>query len=364
MEIDFYSVYFLGNSLQKWVVSFGIIAITLVFNKLIAKIASKASYKFFKNVASPQFYHEFSRLFNQPFVNLINVIAVYVACNYLTFPKEWELAQISDFGLRWVLHALFMVILIYAITVLFLRVTDFMEYVYHNREDGEMSKDLATFIKELTRVLIYITSFFAILAKAFEVNITALVTSLGIGGLAIALAAQDTLANLIGSFIIYLDKPFQVGELIEVGEIKGTVEKIGFRTTRIRTLDKSLLIVPNKKIIDSNLNNIAQSTQRRVRFVIGLTYQSESQNILNILEDIKKAILEEEPNTAQEMTVRFLDFDSSSLNLLVIYFVNSNDYNLMVEIKEKINVKIMEIVAKNGCEFAYPSQTIFLNKQN
>jgi len=364
MEIDFYSVYFLGNSLQKWAISLGIIVLTLVFNGLIAKLASKASYKFFKNIASPHFYEEFSRLFNQPFINLINVIAIYAACNYLTFPKEWELAHLSDFGLRWVLHALFIVVLIYTITVLFLRVTDFMEYVYHNREDGQMSKDLATFIKELTRVLIYIFSFFAILAKAFEVNITALVTSLGIGGLAIALAAQDTLANLIGSFIIYLDKPFQVGELIEVGDIKGTVEKIGFRTTRIRTLDKSLLIVPNKKIIDSNLNNIAQSTQRRVRFVIGLTYQSESHSILNIVEDIKHAILAEEPSTASEVTVRFLDFDSSSLNLLIIYFVNSNDYNVMVEVKEKINVKIMEIVSKNGCEFAYPSQTIFLNKQN
>jgi MscS family membrane protein len=211
MEIDFYSVYFLGNSLQKWAISLGIIVLTLVFNGLIAKLASKASYKFFKNIASPHFYEEFSRLFNQPFINLINVIAIYAACNYLTFPKEWELAHLSDFGLRWVLHALFIVVLIYTITVLFLRVTDFMEYVYHNREDGQMSKDLATFIKELTRVLIYIFSFFAILAKAFEVNITALVTSLGIGGLAIALAAQDTLANLIGSFIIYLDKPFQVG---------------------------------------------------------------------------------------------------------------------------------------------------------
>jgi MscS family membrane protein len=364
MKIDFLTKAFLGNPLTDWLISLGIIAITLIFNGLIAKLASKASYKFFKNVASPEFYQEFSRLFNQPFVNLINVIAVFVACNYLVFPKEWDLAHVSDFGLRWVLHALFTVVLIYTITVLFLRVTDFMEYVYHNREDGHTSKDLTTFIKELSRVLIYIISFFAILAKAFEVNITALVTSLGIGGLAIALAAQDTLANLIGSFIIYLDKPFQVGELIEVGEIRGTVEKIGFRTTRIRTLDKSLLIVPNKKIIDSSLNNIAQSTQRRVRFVIGLTYQSKSDSILNIVEEIKAAILEEDPITAHEMTVRFLDFDSSSLNLLVIYFVNSNDYNLMVEIKEKINVKIMEIVNRNGCEFAYPSQTIFLNKQN
>jgi MscS family membrane protein len=185
---------------------------------------------------------------------------------------------------------------------------------------------------------------------------------LGIGGLAIALAAQDTLANLIGSFIIYLDKPFKVGELVELGEIRGVVEKIGFRTTRIRTMDKSLLIVPNKKIVDSNLNNISQSNQRRVKFSIGLTYQSSSTAILNIIEDVKEAIQLETPLTAEEMTVRFSDFDSSSLSLLIIYYVNSNEYDLMVEVKERINVRIMDIVAKHGCSFAYPTQTVFVNQ--
>jgi MscS family membrane protein len=142
------------------------------------------------------------------------------------------------------------------------------------------------------------------------------------------------------------------------------VEKIGFRTTRIRTFDKSLLIVPNKKIIDSNLNNISQSNQRRVRFNIGLTYQSTPQNILQIIEEIKKAISAQNPATAEEMTVRFVDFDSSSLSILVIYYVNSNEYEKMVEVKEKINVRIMEIVAQFGCSFAYPTQTLFLNKES
>jgi MscS family membrane protein len=155
-----------------------------------------------------------------------------------------------------------------------------------------------------------------------------------------------------------------VGEIVELGDIRGVVEKIGFRTTRIRTFDKSLLIVPNKKIIDSNLNNISQSNQRRVRFNIGLTYQSTPQNILQIIEEIKKAISAQNPATAEEMTVRFVDFDSSSLSILVIYYVNSNEYEKMVEVKEKINVRIMEIVAQFGCSFAYPTQTLFLNKES
>lgn len=353
---------FLGNPLYKWMLSGGLILVSLLFNRLMAKLAARLSFRVFKKVSNAQFYEEFSRLLNRPFVNLINVIALYFAFNFLSFPAEWDMAKVSDFGLRWFLHTLFLVAMIWTITALFLKSTDFMEYVYHHSENASISSDLATFLKELTRVLILIGAFFVLLSKAFEVDITALITGLGIGGLAIALAAQDTLANLIGSFIIYLDKPFQVGELIELGEVKGTVEKIGFRTTRIRTLDRSLLIVPNKKIIDSNLNNITQSSQRRVRFEIGLTYQSDPQNILGIIEDVKKAILSEAPVTAEDMTVRFSDFDTSSLNLIIIYYVNSNEYEVMIEVKERINVKIIEIVKTHQCEFAYPSQTVFLQK--
>jgi MscS family membrane protein len=362
MDTSFLNEQFLGNSVLKWAVFIAIISVTLLLNRWFAVLASRLSYRIFKNISQAQFYGEFSKMFNKPFVQLINLLALYIACNQLKFPQEWELAKIDEFGLRWILHAAYSVLFIVSVTSLFLRSTEFMEHVYHNLENGPMSKDLATFLKELTKVLIYILSFFAILGKAFEVNVTALVTSLGIGGLAIALAAQDTLANLIGSFIIYLDKPFQVGETVELGDIKGTIEKIGFRTTRIRTFERTLLIVPNKKIIDSNLNNISQSAQRRVRFQIGLTYQSNPEAILGIIDDIKHAILEETPRTSEEMVVRFTEFDSSSLNVLVVYYVNSNEYEPMIELKEKINVKIMEIVKKHGCDFAYPSQTVFLAK--
>ncbi|MDZ4667120.1 MAG: mechanosensitive ion channel family protein [bacterium] len=353
---------FLGNPISKWLLSVGVLLLSLLLNQLMAKFAAKLSFRVFKKVSNAQFYDEFSKLFNKPFINIINLLAIYFACNVLTFPIEWEMAKASEFGLRWLLHALFLIAFIWSITMLFLRSADFMEFVYHNSENATVSRDLATFLKELTKVLIYIGALFVLLSKAFEVDITALITGLGIGGLAIAFAAQDTLANLIGSFIIYLDKPFQVGELIDLGDIKGTVEKIGFRTTRIRTLDRTLLIVPNKKIIDSNLNNITQSSQRRVKFFLGLTYQSDPQSILGIIEDIKGAILAENPITTAEMTVRFTDFDSSSLNLFVSYYVDSNDYETMIAIKEKINIKIMEIVKSHSCDFAYPTRTIFLEK--
>ncbi len=364
MDWSFLNEQYFSNPLRSYIACVTIIILGLIFSRYIAKLASKLSYQIFKQLSHSRFLKEFTKLFTVPFSQLLNVVIVYIALNQLTFPEEWNLCTVNEFGVRWALHAVFIIALITVFTKLLLKTAEFMEFVHHNLEDSKISKDLASFLKELTRVLIYTFCFFAILSQAFEVNILTLVASLGIGGLAIALAAQDTLANLIGSFIIYLDKPFQVGEIIELGEIKGVVEKIGFRTTRIRTMDRTLLIVPNKKIIDSNLNNITQSTQRRIKFSISLTYQSKPEDILMIIEEIKKAIILESPLTAEEMMVRFTDFDTSSLTLLVNYFVNSNDYEILIEVKERINLKIIEIVKKQGCQFAYPSQTVFIGQND
>ncbi|MFN4083468.1 MAG: mechanosensitive ion channel family protein [Bacteroidia bacterium] len=351
---------YLGNTIKSYLTCIVILLIGFVLRGIVARALSWFSFKFFQKFSHQKFQKEFNTLVHKPFMQLVMVIILYWAFHNLSFPDYWNFGPKHEFGVRWIIHAVYKIILIVVITRLFLRGADFVELVYHHSEYEAVSNDLASFIKNLAKVFIYILSFFIILAEAFEVNITAVVTSLGIGGLAIALAAQDTLANLIGSFIIYLDKPFKVGDLVDFSDIRGTVEKIGFRTTRIRTLDRSLLLVPNKKIIDSNLINISLSTQRRVRFLIGLTYSSKPEDIQNIIEEIRAEILSHQPLVAEDVTVKFSDFDTSSLSLLVIFFVNSIDFDVMISVKEKVNIAIMEIVRRNGCDFAFPTQTIHL----
>ncbi len=354
-------VYF-GNSLKHILLCVAILAAGFLLKGFFARFLSWLSFKIFKRFSREQFQKEFSNLVHKPFMHLVLLIIVYGAFHNIYFPEEWSFAPKTEFGIRWIILAIYKIVFIVVVTRIFLRSADFIEYVYHNLEGETASKDLASFLKNLAKVLINIFAFFIALGEAFEVNITALVTSLGIGGLAIALAAQDTLANLIGSFIIYLDRPFQVGDLIEFSDIRGRVEKIGFRTTRIRTLDRALLLVPNKKIIDSNLINISMSEQRRVSFTIGLTYSSKPENIQTITSQIAETILKHKPLVAEDFTVKFSEFDSSSLNLLIIYFVNSNDFDMMIAVKEKINLEIMQIVRNNGCDFAFPTQTVHLAK--
>jgi MscS family membrane protein len=284
-----------------------------------------------------------------------------VAFNRLNFPETWNIDGIENFGLRWVIEAVFEIALITVITKLILKTADYISFVLMEGDVEHLNFDLIRFIKELSKIIIIIIAFFVALRLAFEVNITALIASLGIGGLAIALAAQDTIANLFGSFIIYLDKPFKVSDQIEISDVKGVVERVGFRTTRVRTYDRSLVTVPNKKMVDSTLNNISLSEERRVKFLLQLTYESKSKDILNIITEIKNTIANNQ-DTSDEMNVNFTEFDSSSLSILVIYFVKSNLYEKKIEVKQQINLAIMEIVEQNNCKFAYPTQTVFLGK--
>lgn len=352
---------FLANPIQAFFECAGILLLGLLLKRFGATFLSKQSYRLFRKFAHNKYSEELVALIRKPFEQLIALVIIYFAFDRLTFPEVWDIAARNTIGLRWLLHTIWMLAMFVVGTRILLRATDFFAIVLSHREESTISVELANFLKELIKVLLVVIVIFAGLRFIFHVNITALVASLGIGGLAVALAAQDTLANLLGSFIIYLDKPFKTGDYIEAGEIKGTIEHVGFRTTRVRTLEKSLLTVPNKKLIDTALNNITMSDARRIKFNLMLTYNSKSNQILEIIDDIKKE-LDAHPLILKDVTVRFADFDSSSLNVLVIYFVKGNDYDTMLDVKEEMNVKIMSIVEKHGCDFAFPTQTVYIQK--
>lgn len=352
---------FFDNKLYDILLFAAILLLGLLLKRFGAKFLSKQSFRIFKSFSRNQFSEVFIELLRKPVEQLITVLVVYFAFERLNFPDAWNLVAVDKMGIRLMMLVVWQIAFFVAVCRILLRTTDFFTHVLINRENFPISPELGNFLKELIKVIIVILCIFAGLRVIFHVNITALVASLGIGGLAVALAAQDTLANLLGSFVIYLDKPFKAGDLIEAGEIKGRVEHVGFRTTRIRTLEKSLLTVPNKKLIDVALNNITLSEARRVKFDLGLTYASKSAQILNIITDIKEVLIKH-PKIGEDITVHFTDFSSSSLNILVLYFVMSNEYELMVQVKEEVNMEIMAIVEKHGCEFAFPTQTLYVHQ--
>jgi MscS family membrane protein len=231
------------------------------------------------------------------------------------------------------------------------------------KTESTTDDQIIQFVKEALKIFTYIFAFLFTLGAVFQLNIGAMVAGLGIGGLAIALAAQDTLQNVIASFIIFFDKPFVVGDYIKVQGISGVVEKIGFRSTRIRTLEKSFLTIPNNMLISNVLDNMSLRTFRRSKFQVGLTYDTTIDQIKSIVKDVQ-AYIDKHEKTNQDGLVRFEEFGDSSLNLTVLLYVDTQNYDEYMMVVEDINFRIMEIVKEHGSDFAFPSTTVYLHKEN
>ncbi len=232
-------------------------------------------------------------------------------------------------------------------------------YRYSHTND-HLSYELSNFLIRIIRILIVILGLMAILYN-FGINVTAFFASLGIGGLALALAAKDTAANLFGSIALLVDRSVKVGEWIKVAGVEGTVEDIGMRTTKIRTFEKSIIAIPNAIVASSPIENYSRRGIRRIKMFIGLTYDTSRKTMAAIVTDLR-TLLNHHPDIAQDQAklVNFRDFNASDLGIMIYTFASSSDWQTYLNIREDINLKIMEIVERHGASFAFPSQSLYV----
>ena len=171
------------------------------------------------------------------------------------------------------------------------------------------------------------------------------------------------MANLFGGLTVLIDKSMKVGDWIKIGDVEGIVEDIGLRTSKIRTFEKSLIIIPNQVLANQSLENFSRRNVRRIKMVIGVTYSTTREQMVKILEDIR-TMLKNHPGIAknQLLMVYFTDFGDSSLNIFIYCFTNTADWEKYLAIREDVNLKIMEIIEKHGAEFAFPSTSIYVEK--
>jgi small-conductance mechanosensitive channel len=194
------------------------------------------------------------------------------------------------------------------------------------------------------------------------VNITAMITGLGIGGIAVALALQNVFSDLFASLSIVFDKPFVIGDFLIIGEHLGSVEHVGLKTTRLRSLSGEQLVFSNSDLLSSRIRNYGRMYERRVVFQVGVTYQTAQGKLEEIPGIIREAI-EEQDKTRFDRS-NFAKFGDFSLNFETVYFVLEPDYGLYMNIQEKINLKVRERFLAEEIEFAYPTQTLFLEREN
>jgi len=197
-------------------------------------------------------------------------------------------------------------------------------------------------------------------SQAVGWDITSLLTGLGIGGAAIALASKDTIANLFGSIVVFVDRPFQVGDWVELSGHEGTVEEVGLRTTRIRTFANSMITVPNSALTTSFINNWSRMKKRRIKLTIGVTYDANASQLRAAVAAIRD-VLAKDPRIDQEFSlVNFTDFGSSSLDIFIYCFTTTTQWVEYMDVREDVLLKMMERLQALGLSFAFPSQSLYV----
>ncbi len=361
---SFLKTEYLDNCFQDYLIFIGSIFLGLVFKGLISKYLSNSLYKLIGRKETRVGSEEFAKLLVKPISSFVMLSVLFFGASHLEFPQSWNMVNSSEFGVKMIINKGFSLFYICSIFWILIRVVDYIGLILIKKAeetDNKIDDQLIPFALEIIKFIVYVFAICVILGKVMGVNVVALTTGLGIGGIALAMASKESLENLLGSFTIFLDQPFTVGDTVTVAGITGMVEKVGFRSTRIRTFDRSLVTVPNKKMIDAELDNLGLRPVRRVKFHIGITYDTSIDQIKNIVNDIQD-IIDSHPKTNEEGKVRFQEFGSSSLDILIVYFVNSPSWEDLIDVKEDINYKIMEIVKRYQSDFAFPSTTVYLQK--
>lgn len=325
-----------------FIVSFLII---LTLKKIVLRLLKKSSF-LTKHKSHQNFLNSIIRKFAWPSYFLL---AFYTALSYIA----------SNHPLKKQLNNVFMVLS----TILFLYflhiILGFLIEIFinKNKKDNPSIANTLNFSKLIIKSFIWFIGILLILSN-LGYNINSLVTGLGIGGIAIALAVQNILGDLLNSFSIIFDKPFKIGDFIIVGDELGTVEYIGIKTTRIRALHGELIIIPNTDLVKSRVQNYKQMEQRRVVVNIGVTYQTSSAGLKKAKQIITNTIKKTEGVRFDR--ANFSSFGDSSLNFEFVFYIENGDYTVFMDKKEEILLTIKAEFEKNGIEFAYPTQTIHM----
>jgi MscS family membrane protein len=291
-------------------------------------------------------------LFKGPVKVIVFVILMHVGLNVFDWPA-WVSKYLSK-GLK--------LVIAWSITYMAVRAVDiFMRHLQSRvqEEDKEFNAQLFPVIRKTLKVFIVLVAIL-VTAQNLDFQITGMLASLSIGGLALGLAAQDTLANLFGAVSIFADKPFRIGDRITMDNVDGNVETIGLRSTRIRNLDGHLITVPNKTIANATITNISRRPSIRTLMYVSITYNTPPERI-QLATDILKEVYNKHPMTA-DLIVAFQKFNSYSLDILVVHWWKGVVYKEYLEGMHVLNLEVKRRFDEAGIEFAFPTQTVYVNQ--
>lgn len=339
-----------GNSLENWGISILIIVGAIVIVKLFGLLSRKVIKPFTtrtKNHLDDVIYYSLE----SPIKFAVMLLGIWIAIHRLIYPDNF--VKMVDNAYR--------ILIVLNITWVFARLCSGLLQIYWGkRADGQINK-MMPIIKRTILVVVWIIGIVMALSN-IGVNISALLGTLGIGGIAFALAAQDTVKNVFGAFTILTDKPFSIGDTIRVDSFEGTIIDVGVRSTKMMNYDQRIITFPNYKITDANIINISSEPKRRVVLNLGLTYDTTPEKMkeaLKILKELPQKIENVSPKPSDVVAV-FSGYEDSALTIMYIYYIEKQGDVLGVP--SNMNLAILSSFNEAGLEFAFPTRTVYVQK--
>jgi MscS family membrane protein len=357
---EFWNQIVLDNPVKKYLFVFIAIVIGLLFKRIFSKFVAGQLFRAAATLGKGIDKNAFVKLLLDPLEIFLIAFITIVGIDKLRFPSALEF-EFFGVSLKSIVHGLAKTILIAVFIWLLLRIIDFISMVVKEKArltGGLKDHQLVVFFRDFLKVIIVIIGVLMILGMAFGFEVSKLWTGLGIAGAALALSTKESIENLIASFIIFFDKPFMAGDVVKVNNISGTVERIGLRSTRIRTELKTYVTVPNKQMVDSIVDNQTLRTYRKAELRLQFDSSTEAERISSFVEDCRKLLLDK--TFISDATVFLTDISGTSFQINIDYFTTPIPVAEFNEIKQKLNLEILNLMESKKIQVAGAGMTVKL----
>jgi MscS family membrane protein len=354
---SFWNSIVFGNPLKAYIIVAATILFVIVLKRFISRLIARLIFRFVRRIGSGLDKTAFLELVVGPIGVFLVLFVSVTSIEKLHFPAELEF-DIYEVRSKAIARAIAVIILIGSFFWLLLRLVDFIALVLRSKaksSGGPRDMQMIFFIRDFLKAILGIIGVLVILHKAFEVDVSNVVGGLGLAGAAIALAAKESIENLIASFIIFSDKPFKAGDVLKVNNISGTVEKIGLRSTRIRTDQKTFVTVPNKQMVDSIVDNLTLRTQRKGELRLELSLSTPPDQLEAFITGIRQILIREK---VQNSTVFLDNLTGSALLINVDYFTPPVAIEEFNTVKQQVNLEVLQLMEKMELSIAGSSTTI------
>jgi MscS family membrane protein len=354
---QFWNQVILDNTIRQYAIVGGVILVAYLVKKFVGRYVSSLFFWLMGRMGKLIERKAFMELILGPVELFLFLLISFIALQSLKFPAVLMVSFFKT-DTKIVLKDIAEAVIILAFFSMLLRVIDYLALVFEkkaNRTQGQDDNQLVVFFKDFLKVILTIIGILTLLKFVFNQNISQILAGLSIVGAAIALAARESIENLIASFIIFFDKPFTVGDLLKVNNITGVVERVGLRSTRIRTTEKTYVTVPNKQMVDSILDNLSLRTHRRGELKLELGLKTNSSEIAPFLAGIRTIL---QHRLITESNVLLSDISQQAYIVTVDYFTRAIpilEFNLL---RQEINLELLKLLEKSGIEITGEDKNI------